>query len=450
MSETNKTVSTKDLKQVLGFWDLMSTAIGQIIGAGIMSLTGVAIAMTGRSVPLAFMVAVVLVLIQSIPTVLINSTARLRGGQYTIINELVSKKLGGFFIVIFILTNMSIAMYALSFADYFIALYAGIPRNIVALATLTFFYAVNCMGVDIMAKLQNVVVVALIAALAVFAFYGMGRVDFANYVQPETWMPGGITGLLSAASLLTFATGGATVVANVAAEAKNPTRDIPLVTIISTLFVAVIYALMSIVAAGVLPVEQVAGMNLTVVAQEILPGPLYLFFIVGGAMFALISTLNAQLGWATKPIMQACVDGWLPPAFAKLTEKGKVPIILLTIFYVLGVVTIVTGLDIGAIGNIVVLVGQATNVMLAYGMLNLSKRFPRQWANSKFNVGQGLLKVFFVLQLLSTALQAYLLGKDLGSNLLMLNVAALVVGLIYSFIWYNSGKVNPEDQVDEN
>ena len=30
--------STKQLKQTLGFWDLMSTAIGQIIGAGIMTL----------------------------------------------------------------------------------------------------------------------------------------------------------------------------------------------------------------------------------------------------------------------------------------------------------------------------------------------------------------------------------------------------------------------------
>ena len=46
--------STKQLKQTLGFWDLMSTAIGQIIGAGIMTLLGSAIALTGRSVPISF------------------------------------------------------------------------------------------------------------------------------------------------------------------------------------------------------------------------------------------------------------------------------------------------------------------------------------------------------------------------------------------------------------
>lgn len=38
----------------LGFGDLMAIAIGQIVGAGIMSSTGVAIGMTGTGVFLAF------------------------------------------------------------------------------------------------------------------------------------------------------------------------------------------------------------------------------------------------------------------------------------------------------------------------------------------------------------------------------------------------------------
>lgn len=46
----------------LGFWDLMGIAIGQIIGVGIMSSTGVAIDMTGSGVVLAFLMSPVLVL----------------------------------------------------------------------------------------------------------------------------------------------------------------------------------------------------------------------------------------------------------------------------------------------------------------------------------------------------------------------------------------------------
>ena len=54
MSE--KLTSTKDLKRVLGFWDLMAIATGAIIGSGIMSLTGIGIGRTGRSIFVAFII----------------------------------------------------------------------------------------------------------------------------------------------------------------------------------------------------------------------------------------------------------------------------------------------------------------------------------------------------------------------------------------------------------
>ena len=65
------------------------------------------------------------------------------------------------------------------------------------------------------------------------------------------------------------------------------------------------------------PVARVANEPLTHVAKEILPKQLYVFFIVGGAWAALISTLNSQLASATKPLMQAANDGWLPAKLAR-------------------------------------------------------------------------------------------------------------------------------------
>ena len=56
MASTSGGNSTKELKRVLGFKELFSTAVGQIIGAGIMSLMGAAIAQTGRSICIAFFI----------------------------------------------------------------------------------------------------------------------------------------------------------------------------------------------------------------------------------------------------------------------------------------------------------------------------------------------------------------------------------------------------------
>ena len=50
----------------------MSLSIGYTIGAGIMSLTGIAIGMTGRSVPLSFLTSSVFYLIMVVPLLLIN------------------------------------------------------------------------------------------------------------------------------------------------------------------------------------------------------------------------------------------------------------------------------------------------------------------------------------------------------------------------------------------
>ena len=72
--------STKQLKQCLGFWDLMGASVGQIIGAGIMTLLGAAIAMTGRSVPLPLLTAAGITICPSPPHLIIGAPGRLRGG----------------------------------------------------------------------------------------------------------------------------------------------------------------------------------------------------------------------------------------------------------------------------------------------------------------------------------------------------------------------------------
>ncbi len=124
----SSTVSTKDLNRNLGRMDLMGMSIGQIIGAGIMSLTGVAISMTGRAVPLAFLIAAGFVIIMALASIVVGGTIRVRGGFYTQVGLLLGKKFSGLYILIFILTNISIAMYALSFADYMMSLVPGLPR----------------------------------------------------------------------------------------------------------------------------------------------------------------------------------------------------------------------------------------------------------------------------------------------------------------------------------
>lgn len=200
--------STKDLKRTLGFKELMGTCVGAIIGTGIMSLTGAGIGMTGRSIPIAFILAGILTLIVRCPQIFINSVARFRGGQYSMVGSLLGPRWSGTFSIISVLTSVTLSMYALSFADYAMPFLPMVPRKIIALSILTFLFVVNSFGINVFAKVQNFTVILLVLALTLFSVFGITHID-ANYLEPATFMPGGIRGLLRAAVLMSLATDAA-------------------------------------------------------------------------------------------------------------------------------------------------------------------------------------------------------------------------------------------------
>lgn len=422
--------STKQLKPVLGFGDLMGVAVGQIIGAGLMTLLGSAIAMTGRSIPLAFLISSILILVQYLPLIFVSGTVRVRGGSYTMVAMLTGQQMAGFSALIFFFTQISIAMYALSFADYFATLFNIGAVKIIALVVLTLFFLLNCFGIEKFAKVQNIIVILMVVALGVFAAFGVGKVQ-SDYLT-NGWMTNGSLGLFQAGALLTFAMGGAQNVVNLSAEAKNPTRDVPLSMLVSTFAVAVIYGIIAIVAAGVLPVEQVAGQNLAVVAQKILNTPLYVFFMVCGAGFALISTLNAQFAWAPKPIMQACDDGWFPASLAKLS-KYNTPVRILSIIYGIGVVCIVSGVEISMLANMTVIAQSVSGMLITASVWRIGKVCPEAWSNSKFKVSMPILIIVSVLSTLAALLNAVLNASTLPVYLIVLNVVVLVLCLAFGF-----------------
>lgn len=430
---------TQSLKRVLGFRDLMGIGVGQIIGAGIMSMTGVAIAMTGKSVPIAFIIAGIMTTIAAIPQVMINSTIRLNGGTYTIIALLVDRRLGGMYTIIGTISQLSIAVYALSFADYLMSLIGMGNRTIIAFLVLTLFYVLNMAGIDKMSKVQNVIVVFLVVALALFTIFGLAKVDYAHYLDKD-FMTAGLMGLFTASSLLTFATSGATTVTNLSGESKNPTRDIPLVIIASTLVVAVLYGFMGIVAAGILPLSETAGQPLSATAKEILPAPLYVFFIVGGALCALGSTLNSQLASVTKPMLRATWDGWFPQKWGKLS-RYQTPSVYLTVLYAIGLITIFTGVDIGVIGSLVVLLTQLTGLFMIYAMYRLPKVLPEEWAGSRFHVSNAVLYLLVVISLPMCAFNIWLNCRGKGGLIILGNLIMLIVSFGYSIWRYKSGKV---------
>ena len=440
--------STKELDRVLGRKDLMSIAIGQTIGSGIFALMGVGLAMTGRSANLSMIVGALFVILISIPNIFVGGTIRMRGGFYTQLGLLVNKTCSGFFVIVHILAWTALALYALSFADYTLAMIPGINKTLIAFSVLTFFYVVNLLGIQSAARVQNLMTLAMVVALTVFICFGLPQVQ-PGYFEGPDFMTGGWQGLLAAGALYTWAIGGANVIVYLGAEAKNPTKDIPFVIIVATLVIALFYALMATVAAGVLPISEVANQPLSVVAAKILPRPVYIFFIVGGAMFALTTTLNAALGWVTKPILQACVDGWLPSGLGAISKKYKTPYIILTLLYLESLVPIFFEFNISTIGNMAVILNNVLFAIICFSAIRMTAVIPEIWGQSKFHVSKGTLAFWSILGGVATLGQTALLFSVLKPYEMVGNVVVVVFALGYAMLRMRSGKVNMEVSYEE-
>lgn len=421
-----------ELKKVLGFWDCMGIGIGQIIGSGIMSLTGICIALTGAGTPLAFLLAAVLVICPNMVLAVLGSAVPATGGMYTYVRDYIGKKTAFYYLALLVAGQLVLAMFAITFATYFCSLVPGVSPTLVGVAILTLCYVMNLFGVDMAAKLQNILVAVLVAAMTLFVIFGMPKVDWSTFTAPGAIMPNGLIGFLTGASLLTFATGGAEFLSELGGEMKNPGRDLPRAMIGSTLIVAVIYAFIGVVAVGVLPVEQVAGESLVQVAQAVLPTPLFIFFIVGGGMFAVASTLNATFTWCTKGLLIAAEEGWLPSKAASISKRGT-PWVLLTIFYLVGLVPIVTGLSLETISRL------GNGLSLIYVMFPIAtgyiihKKNPTAMANTTFKISRNVLMVLTTVALASYAMAAVLNFGDIQSAWQMMLVYSAVI-IVYAFL----------------
>lgn len=428
---SNQSAATGELKRNLGRMDLVSVAVGQIIGAGIMAMTGTAIGMTGRSVNLAFVIAGILCVLTAIPQIMVGGTARFKGGQYTQVAAFGGQRLAGIFTLINVFTGLGIAMYVISFTEYLLALVPGAPAKLISVAVLTILFLMNILGAKQAAVLQTVMCVIMAVAIAAFIAFGVPNLQ-PGYFAPPDFMTKGLTGVLMASAYLSFAAGGAQYVINFSGEAKNPKKDIPFAIIVPTIAISVVYAVMGTIAAGVLPVADVANKSLALVAEAILPKPLYVFFIVGGAMFALLTTLNASIGWMCRPIVQAAKDGWLPKVFGRLNARFGTPVNVLLLFYVIGLVPILAGLDISIVSSSTVILTSAVKVILCFTAIRLPKVMPELWNKSKFHVGKGLLNTVCIMGGLVATLQVLLMLATSAPLELVGNLVILAASVVYA------------------
>ena len=415
----------------LGFWDLMGIAVGQIIGAGIMSSTGVAIGMTGTGVVLAYLVSPFLSIISIFPIAVLGASVPTTGGPYRYCSRILGKTPGMIYLLLHITMNVGLAQYALSFASYFVSLVTGLNQHLVAIAVLTFFFLTNLVGTKSAALLNKIMSVLLIGGLLLFIAFSVPKAHLDYVFSTSNLFNHGAFAFVSTLALLSSATSGAQVIAELGGEAKDAGRMIPRVMVLSTFLVGVFYVLIAIGAAGVLPIEEVANQPLTLVARETMPGITFYLFVIGAALGATATTLNATLSWVTKPLLVACDDGVLPRSLGTVSKQG-VPVKLLTLFYLVGLIPLALGFDIAFITKFTTANSLLSKLCVCAALFVLAGKSGDVLKRSSMKISPAQARVIAVIAAVVLCVLSSSLLLNLSVSVIAFLAALVVIVLIYA------------------
>jgi APA family basic amino acid/polyamine antiporter len=389
VAQIQKEAAKSELKRSLGPINLMSLGIGAIIGAGIFVLTGqVAAANAGPAIMLSFVVAGIACGLAGLCYAELASTMPVSGSAYTYaygtLGEVFAWIMGWLLVLEYGVAASTVAVgwsgYVVSILKDFgvsdglfpMIAYAGgegpqwatplvqavvgeggnsFPLtgtfNLVAAIGIAAVCALLVLGVSESANINNAIVVIKIVVLLTFIAVGISYINPANWVPfipptPEggTWDQFGTGGIFRGAAIIFFAYVGFEAVSTAAAEAKNPSKDVP-VGILGALFVCtLIYMAVAAVMTGVVPYLELASPAPVAVAIDRMGlewaniplataegGQLNLigFLIKVGAITGLSSVMLVLCYGQTRIFYTMARDGLLPKAFAVIHPKFRTP-----------------------------------------------------------------------------------------------------------------------------
>jgi APA family basic amino acid/polyamine antiporter len=191
-------------------------------------------------------------------------------------------------------------------------------------------------GVRETARTNTFMVAIKLAVLALFIVLGLTAFDGDNF-SPFFVEGEGLSGTVTAASLIFFAYIGFDAVSTSGEEVENPGRDLPRAIIGSLAIATLLYIAVALVATGALPFDKLKGAEapLASVLDEGAGVGWGADVIAFGALVAITSVVLTLLYGQSRILFAMGRDGLLPPFVARVHPRTRTPVHILA---VLGVV----------------------------------------------------------------------------------------------------------------
>jgi APA family basic amino acid/polyamine antiporter len=516
IAQIQKEAARSELKRSLGPINLVSLGIGAIIGAGIFVLTGqVASANAGPAILLSFIVAGVACGLAGLCYAELASTMPVSGSAYTYaygtLGEVFAWIMGWLLVLEYGVAASTVAVgwsgYVVSIlSDFGVSTQlfptiaypggegpqwatpliqavvneggASFPLtgtfNLVAAIGIAAVCGLLVLGVSESANINNAIVVIKVIVLLTFIAVGIA------YVNPDNWVPFipeptgqagqfGVGGIFRGAAIIFFAYVGFEAVSTAAAEAKNPSRDVPIGILGALFFCTLIYMAVAAVMTGVVPYLELASPAPIAVAIDRMalewanvplasaPGGqlnIVAFLVKIGAVTGLSSVMLVLCYGQTRVFYTMARDGLLPRAFAVVHPRFRTPWIGTM---VLGLLIAIAAafLPISILGDLVSLGTATAFAIVCFSVIVLRIRHPEM--PRPFRVPGGVVTaglgiaacLFLASQNLIPMFQHA--AEDNPLPLMLLGGYAVIGAIIYAaYGFWNSKLAKGIDITEEN
>ncbi len=424
------------LRRVLGPWQLTALGVGAIIGAGIFSATGTAIAGgpghlgAGPGLMLSYVGVAVACGFAALCYAEFASMIPEAGSAYTYayatLGELIAWIIGWDLIIEYAVGNIAVAVswsgyfqelmrgFGLAFPEWLASDYltasqgahavqaalaqhvpvASLPVEVRGAAD-AFAAAPRLLGIPVIFNLPAILIVAAITWVLVrgvreSAWFNTAMVVVklgflllflaigTAYVRPENWhpfMPHGLKGVWVGASLIFFAYIGFDAVSTAAEESRNPKKDMPFAIIASLIITTILYVAVTAVLTGLVPWQALGTAEPLATAFVNRGMNISAGLISFGAIVATTSVLLVfQLG-QPRIFYSMARDGLLPPWAARIHPRYHTPHVttILTGIFVAGFAAVA---PIGAVIELTNIGTLFAFILVAIGIIVLRWREP--------------------------------------------------------------------------
>lgn len=414
----------------------ITMAVGAIIGAGLFSALPLGITMVGHKVGWAFIAAAIFVCLKTLPSLYLQSSLPVSGSSYMYLARLVHPSVGYVQSLNSIIGTLNIAVMSMTFANYFSQLFPNAELNatVIAVVCALFFSVIGTFGAKFTGTLQNIIVALLVSALGIYIVKGMPAVDHAANIADFIAPTADFFGIWGAVAILNYTLQGGAIVGSFADEVENPGRTIPLSFFGATIIVTLIYIVIGYITVSVGPIGDAnGGYNLGAIAGTFMSANLVRYFIVAGALFGTITTLNGSLMIYSRLHFVGAKDGIWPKVLTK-TNKYNVPYISLWASSIFAIGMMLTGINLSDVLKIVSVPGLLLGIVFYIPPIIFEKRYPNAAARASIKLSRPVNIALCIFSVVMSIYMGFSLLKSLTASKVISMAIFYCAGYVYYFV----------------